>query len=84
MARYARCPECNCRDAEKVTFTWWGGLLGPAMLTHVRCMECGTEYNGKTGKSNQTAIIIYLCVGIGIGLALGGFACLIAIVASMR
>lgn len=78
MARYARCPECRCRDAEKVSFTWWGGLVGPALLTHVRCLDCGTMYNGKTGKSNDTAIIIYVITGAVLGLGLG--TCLIALV----
>jgi hypothetical protein len=36
----------------------------------VQCRECGTTYNGSSGKSNNTAIAIYLCVGLGIGLAI--------------
>jgi uncharacterized protein (DUF983 family) len=42
--------------------TWWGGALGPYLLTHVKCPECGMTYNGKTGQSNTTAIIIYSVV----------------------
>ena len=51
-------------------FTWWGGLLGPKILTHVKCSGCGHRYNGKTGKSNTTGIVIYsvivglLCLGM--------------------
>ena len=68
MAKYAPCPQCECDDAEKISFTWWGGLLGPAMFTHVKCLECGTTYNGSTGKSNNTAITIYVVVTLVIGL----------------
>ncbi len=35
-------------------------------------------YNGKTGKSNDTAIIIYVITGAVLGLGLG--TCLIALV----
>jgi hypothetical protein len=62
MARYQRCPNCDSRDAEKVGFTWWGGLLGPSLLTHVRCADCGTCFNGKTGESNAVGIAVYLIV----------------------
>lgn len=52
-----------------MSFTWWGGILGPKMLTHVRCPHCGHKYNGKTGRDNTTGIIIYsVIVGI-LGLA---------------
>src|SRR5690349_17157571 len=47
---YADCPQCGCPGhADRVTFTWWGGLVGPAMFNHVRCRRCDTCYNGKTG-----------------------------------
>ncbi|MEZ5308462.1 MAG: hypothetical protein R2684_15060 [Pyrinomonadaceae bacterium] len=42
-----------------MTFTWWGGLLGPKLLTHVKCPGCGTQYNGKSGKDNTMGIVIY-------------------------
>src|SRR5262245_11013492 len=54
---YVDCPHCGCPGfAERVTFTWWGGLIGPAMLSHVRCQKCRRGYNGKSGKDNTTAI----------------------------
>lgn len=62
---FAPCPKCNQAAAEKLTFTWWGGLLGPKILTHVKCTSCGYKYNGKTGKDNTTGIIIYsVIVGV--------------------
>jgi uncharacterized Zn finger protein len=62
MAEYAPCPKCSALEAKKVGFTWWGGVLGPSLLTHVKCPNCGTAYNGKTGQSNTTGIIIYSVV----------------------
>ncbi|AFY91336.1 hypothetical protein [Chamaesiphon minutus] len=62
MERYQPCPNCASEKAELISFTWWGGIVGPKMFTHVKCTQCGTTYNGKTGKSNQTAIAIYVGV----------------------
>jgi predicted RNA-binding Zn-ribbon protein involved in translation (DUF1610 family) len=59
---YEPCPSCGKSVAEAVSFTWWGGLIGPKILTHVRCTSCSTTYNGKTGQSNTTGIIIYTVV----------------------
>ena len=64
MSAYASCPECQSSNAKPVSFTWWGGLLGPKLLSHVKCGRCGAAYNGKTGKSNSTAIAIYFAVGV--------------------
>ena len=57
-------------DATLVSFTWWGGLLGPRLFTHVQCHRCGTCCNGKTGNGNTTAIAIYVAVGTVIALGL--------------
>jgi hypothetical protein len=62
MTQHQPCPSCTCKEATAIGFTWWGGLLGPKMFNHVECTKCGTTYNGKTGKSNQQAIAIYLTV----------------------
>ena len=59
MSGYAPCPKCGGTDAKKSGYTWWGGFLGPSMLNHVKCNTCGTAYNGRTGKSNTTNIVIY-------------------------
>jgi hypothetical protein len=61
--KYAPCPNCSCPNAKRVSFTLWGGVLGPKLLTHVKCTKCGAKYNGKTGESNTTGIIIYTIVG---------------------
>ena len=65
MNSFAPCPKCAATTAERVKFTWWGGILGPKILTHVKCTACGTKYNGKTGKDNSLFIAIY-CVVVGI------------------
>ncbi len=62
MATSAPCPKCKSTDAKPVTFTWWGGLVGPKLISHVRCQSCGGSYNGKTGKPNTVAIAIYIGV----------------------
>jgi hypothetical protein len=61
MSDYVPCPKCG-GAAEKLNFTWWGGLLGPRILTHVKCTLCGNRYNGKSGKDNTTGIIIYSAI----------------------
>jgi uncharacterized Zn finger protein len=71
MPEYAPCPNCSSTRARKVSFTWWGGVLGPSLLTHVQCEDCGTAYNGKTGRPNTAAIVVYSVVVGVIALALG-------------
>ena len=75
--QYAACPQCGQSNAKKVRYTWWGGAVGPNMFTHVKCQNCGTQYNGKTGKSNQQNIIIYFLVSLVISFCVcGGLAAL--------
>lgn len=66
MTNFAPCPKCQNTLAEKVNFTWWGGVLGPRILSQVKCQKCGAKYNGKTGKDSTAGIIIYT-------LVVGGF-----------
>ena len=81
--QYAPCPNCGQSNADKVSFTWWGGALGPRMLNHVKCKNCNTEYNGKTGKSNQQNIILYFVVTFFIAFcACGGLALLGAVLSN--
>jgi hypothetical protein len=64
------CYRCHCPYATKISWTLWGGALGPWMLNHVQCVNCKTKFNGKTGQSNDTAIMIYVGVSLAIGLGL--------------
>jgi hypothetical protein len=68
MDRHQPCPNCASEKAESIAFTWWGGVVGPKMFNHVKCTQCGTTYNGKTGRSNQTAIAIYLAISTTIAI----------------
>jgi hypothetical protein len=60
------CPKCGGSHATPVTFTWWGGLVGPRLLNHVRCTSCRYAYNGKTGRPNTAGIAVYTLVGFAI------------------
>ncbi len=62
MADYMPCPKCRSLGAKRLNFTWWGGAIGPRVITHVKCQTCGEKYNGKTGKDNTAGIIIYSVV----------------------
>ena len=62
MNQFAPCPRCQQSNARQLSFTWWGGALGPKLLSHVKCESCGAKYNGKTGRDNTTGIIIYFAV----------------------
>lgn len=75
MNDFLSCPTCGSYDVRKIFYTWWGGTLGPALLTHVRCQGCGTRYNGKTGRSNTGAIAVFL---ITAALAVAGLFSLLA------
>jgi hypothetical protein len=55
----APCPKCNTASASKVGFTWWGGALGPRLFKVVKCQQCGTQYNGRTGGKLTKVIIGY-------------------------
>ncbi|MDB5305922.1 MAG: hypothetical protein JWO38_124 [Gemmataceae bacterium] len=67
--RPGRCPSCGSRRSTKVSFTWWGGVLGPALFSMVRCDRCRAAYNRKSGKPiGALHIGLYSLVGIVIGV----------------
>ena len=53
------CPKCGSSNVKKVGYTWWGGAIGPRLMNHTKCNNCGATYNGKSGKPNTNAIILY-------------------------
>lgn len=61
-------PRCNSPHITRPTFTWWGGLLGPKLFNHTVCSGCGFGFNGKTGRSNATAIGVYLGIAVALSL----------------
>lgn len=72
------CPRCGDPNISKVTYTWWGGLLGPSMLNLMRCRACKYEFNGKTGQSTKNAVIAYNLVAFGLVLLIVGIGIVIA------
>lgn len=58
MPRIRPCPHCGIPDRVRpVAFTWWGGPIGPRLLSHVQCRRCGLAYNGRTGLPNTNGIL---------------------------
>lgn len=78
MTEQVLCPKCGGAQYNKVTFTWWGGLVGPAVLNHVKCANCGATFNSKTGQPNTTGIAIWASVGGAIGVIIIVVAIIIA------
>jgi hypothetical protein len=60
--KFAPCPSCGDTDAKRVVWTFWGSFYGPALFNHVRCVNCGAAYNGRTGRSNLIPAILFLTV----------------------
>lgn len=60
------CYKCSSSEASPVAFTWWGGVLGPRLLSHVKCAQCGTTYNARTGRPNTVGIAIYVAVVLAV------------------
>lgn len=74
-AQYKPCPRCGGHRAERILWTPWGSFYGPALFTHVRCLKCNYKYNGKTGRPNTIAAIVFVAVPLlGIVAILGGLA----------
>lgn len=68
---WADCPNCGAPgDATRLSWTLWGGFIGPLFINHVRCNQCGSTYNGKHGDSNTGRIAIYIAVNVGIALVI--------------
>jgi predicted nucleic-acid-binding Zn-ribbon protein len=78
LTQYAACPKCGSTNAKKVSFTWWGGALGPALFSLVKCNSCGTEYNGKTGKAARNSMLIYLAVSFLLAFCVCGGTALVS------
>jgi len=55
----AKCPKCGAQSATKVGYNWWGGALGPRLFHVVKCTQCRTQYNGRTGGTLTGVIIAY-------------------------
>ena len=62
--RWHPCPKCDSERIKKVKFTFWGSFLGPALLAHVRCQDCGCTFNGRSGRSNLIPAILFVSVPV--------------------
>ncbi|MCS7047090.1 MAG: zinc-ribbon domain-containing protein [Gemmataceae bacterium] len=62
QSRWHPCPKCGSSNIQKVIWTVWGSFYGPALLSHVRCVDCGYTYNGRTGRSNIVAATLFVSV----------------------
>lgn len=71
MTAYRTCSKCTSSCVRPLTYTWWGGWLGPKLLSHVKCHDCGHQFNGKTGKPNTRSIVAYTIIVGSIAIALG-------------
>jgi hypothetical protein len=65
------CPFCHREATTPIAFTWWGGVLGPKLLHHVKCTDCGKGYNGSTQRPNTRAIGVYIGVVLAAAVAIG-------------
>jgi hypothetical protein len=70
--QWVPCPNCGATGARRVKYTFWGSFYGPRLFSHVRCQQCRTTYNGKTGGSNLIPAIGCVTIpAIGIIIILG-------------
>ncbi|MBL4847787.1 MAG: hypothetical protein JKY65_19915 [Planctomycetes bacterium] len=44
------CPRCRSPLQIPTPYTAWGGILFTYLLKSVRCLECGADFDGPTGK----------------------------------
>lgn len=56
------CPRCSSNDIHKVEYSWWGGIIGSALVHQVRCKKCGKTYDGVTGTNIAKRMSIYVFV----------------------
>lgn len=72
--KLAPCPRCNSKNAEVVPYDPLRGRAGPTARDHVRCHDCGTQFNGATGEVVRTYFNVLLLI-VAIVLA-GGWVAL--------
>jgi hypothetical protein len=80
---WADCPSCGAPgDATRLHYTLWGGFIGPMIICHVRCNQCGAAYNGNKGDYNTARIAIFFGVNLAISLVVIAFVILVAAVSN--
>lgn len=66
MSTFEPCPYCQAQQAAKVRFTPWGGVIGPSLLSLVKCEPCGKHFNGRLGTRVERAIRLYTTVSLAV------------------
>jgi hypothetical protein len=66
---FAACPKCGAQSATKVGYNWWGGALGPRLFHVVKCNQCRSQFNGKTGGKLTKVIIGYQAIVLVVMIA---------------
>jgi hypothetical protein len=64
VSAFEPCPFCQHEAAQPVRFTHWGGLVGPRILSLVKCTSCGNQFNGRSGARVEKAIKVYTWVAM--------------------
>jgi len=64
LSAYEPCPFCQHDTAQPVRFTHWGGVVGPRLLSLVKCKSCGKQFNGRSGGQVDKAIKVYTWVAM--------------------
>lgn len=64
MSAFEPCPFCQHDSAQPVRFTHWGGVIGPRLLSLVKCKGCGKQFNGRSGGRVEKAIKVYTWVAM--------------------
>ena len=64
------CPFCRGDAAKPVRFTSWGGVIGPFLLSLVKCGCCGNHFNGRNGRCVKKAARIYTVATLAILITL--------------
>ncbi len=49
----SKCPQCGENAGKKVSYSWWGGALGPALMKLNKCQACKFQYNPRNGSVGE-------------------------------
>ncbi len=73
------CPGCGSANIATVPYNPLVGRAGPRAIDHVRCNDCGVQFNGESGKRIRGSVlrhllpIILLAMGIAFVVVLSLF-----------
>lgn len=80
------CPHCGHTGHRRLSFTLWGGLIGPMLWPTGKCEKCQRQFNRSTGRPLPGLIVAFgyagFAVSVIVGLALLTFAVLLMLAAA--